>query len=185
MKEKKSLGARVRAIAESGKAVGMPKGFTTPQNKAKREAHIEVCKQLAELSDANGGYPITYLVYFAVGKNAHRIPVFLNGYTSFDEKKGKTIMSWLKLFAKHNDNQKLFRNTDVSHALCHFYDKISTKTNDFKAALARYPQSKQVKDFKEVVKGLTTTMIEVSEPKKSAAKRKQVKKRVKARVSAA
>ena len=79
----------------------------------------------------------------------------------------------------------MFRNTDVSHALCHFYDKISTKTNDFKAALARYPQSKQVKDFKEVVKGLTTTMIEVSEPKKRAAKRKQVKKRVKARVSAA
>ena len=152
--KKMTLDARVRAIAESGKAVGMPKGFTTPQNKEKRMTHIEVCKKLAEISNNNGNYPITYLVYFAVGKNAHRIPVFLNGYTSIDEKKAKTIMSWLKLFAKHNGNPKLFRNTDVSHAICRFYDTFSKKTKDFKAALEKYPQSEKVTDFKEVAEGL-------------------------------
>ena len=33
-------------------------------------------------------------------------------------------------------NEKLFKNPNVAHALCRFYDKYSTKTKDFKAALA-------------------------------------------------
>ena len=137
--KKVTIDSRVRAIAESGsgKGVGMPNWFTLPQNKEKRILHIDICKKLTELSNKYGNYPITYLVYFAVGKNAHRVPVFLGGYTNIDEKKAETIFSWLKLFAKYHKNEKLFKNPNVAHALCRFYDKYSTKTKDFKAALEK------------------------------------------------
>ena len=151
---KKSLETRVRAIAESGRGVGMPNWFNLPQNKDKRMLHIDICKKLAELSDANNHYPITYLVYFAVGKNAHRLPTFLSGYTKFDEKKAKTIFKWLALFAKHNKNEKLFRNPNLAHAICRFYDKYSTKTEDFKTALATYEPNPKVTNFKMVAEGL-------------------------------
>ena len=133
---KTTIDARVRAIAESGKGKGMPNWFNLPQNKEKRVLHIDICKKLAELSQKHGNYPITYLVYFAVGKNAHRLCTFLGGYTKSDEKKAETIFNWLSLFAKHHKNEKLFKNPNVAHALCRFYDKYSTKTKDFKAALA-------------------------------------------------
>jgi len=137
--KKKTIDARVRQIAESGngKGVGMPNWFSLPQNKDKRVLHIDICKKLTELSNKYGNYPITYLVYFAVGKNAHRVPTFLSGYDKIDEKKAETIFSWLKLFAKHHGNEKLFKNPNVAHALCRFYDKYSTKTKDFKAALEK------------------------------------------------
>jgi hypothetical protein len=154
-KDKKySLDARVRAIGESGKAKGMPNWFNLPQNKELRLLHINVCKKLVEISNANGNYPITYLVYFAVSKNAHRIPTFLGGYTTFNEKKAKKIFAWLKLFAKHNKNEKLFRNPNLADALCRFYDKYSTKTEDFKAALEKYEPNPKVTNFTMVAEGL-------------------------------
>lgn len=151
---KNSLEKRIRAIAESGKGKGMPNWFKLPQNNEKRALHIEVCKKLVEYSDANGNYPITYLVYFGVGKNAHRLPTFLGGYSNFDEKKVKKIFSWLKLFAKHNGNKKLFRNPNLAHALCRFYDKYSKKTEDFKAALEKYEPNPKVENFSMVANGL-------------------------------
>lgn len=136
--KKTTIDARVREIAKNGngKGIGMPKWFTLPQNKEKRDLHISICQKLTELSEKHGNYPITYLVYFAVGKNAHRLCTFLGGYDKIDEKKAETIFNWLSLFAKHHKNEKLFKNPNVAHALCRFYDKYSTKTKDFKAALA-------------------------------------------------
>ena len=134
----------------------MPNWFNLAQNKEKRLAHIDVCKKLTELSKANGNYPITYLVYFAVGKNAHRLPTFLGGYDKIDEKKAEKIFSWLKMFAEYHKNAKLFRNPNVAHALCRFYDKFSTKTKDFKAALMAMEKNPtiDVKNAKAIVEGL-------------------------------
>lgn len=153
---KNSLDTRVRTIAESGKCKGMPNWVCLPQNKEKRLLHIDICKKLAEYSNKNGNYPITYLVYFAVGKNAHRIPTFLGGYDKFNEKKADTIFKWLKMFAKYNGNEKLFRNPNVAHALCKFYDKVSTKTKDFKAAMEAMGSNPKVdvKNAKAVMGGL-------------------------------
>ena len=153
---KNSLETRVCAIAESGKAKGMPKKFNLPNNKENRALHIDICKKLAELSTKNGNYPITYLVYFAVGKNAHRLNVFLNGYTNINEKKAETIFKWAKMFAKYHKNDKLFRNPNVAHALCRFYDKFSTKTKDFKAALESMESNPKIdaKNSKAIVKGM-------------------------------
>ena len=50
---KTTIDARVRAIAESGKGKGMPNWFNLPQNKEKRVLHIDICKKLVELSNAN------------------------------------------------------------------------------------------------------------------------------------
>ena len=153
---KNSIDARVRAIAESGKAKGMPNWINLPQNKEKRVTHVEVCTKLAELSKKYGNYPITYLVYFAVGKNAHRIATFLSGYNKIDEKKAEKIFAWLALFAKYHKNDKLFRNPNVAHALCRFYDKFSTKTKDFKAAMESMESNPKidVKNAKAIVNGM-------------------------------
>ena len=157
-KEKFSLDTRVRLVAENngGKGVKMPVWFNLPQHKALRQQHIDICKGLVALSEANGNYPITYLVYFAVGKNAHRKEVFEDGYTKFDEKKAEKIFSWLKLFAKYHKNEKLFRNPNVAHALCRFYDKFSTKTKDFKAAMELMESNPKVdvKNAKAIVEGM-------------------------------
>ena len=157
-KEKFSLDTRVRLVAENegGKGVKMPAWFNLPQHKALRQQHIDICKGLVALSVANGNYPITYLVYFAVGKNAHRKEVFEDGYTRFDEKKAEKIFSWLKLFAKYHKNDKLFRNPNVAHALCRFYDKFSTKTKDFKAAMELMESNPKidVKNAKAIVEGM-------------------------------
>ena len=153
---KNSLDTRVRAIGESGKGKGMPNWFNLPQNKEKRLLHIDICKKLVELSNANGNYPITYLVYFAVGKNAHRLHIFLGGYDTINEKKAETIFKWLAMFAKYHKNDKLFRNPNVAHALCRFYDKFSTKTKDFKAAMELMESNPKVdvKNAKPIVEGM-------------------------------
>lgn len=157
-KKKFSLDTRVRAIAESGsgKGVKMPKWFTVPQNKERRALHISICEALAKLSTNNGNYPITYLVYFAVGKNAHRKEVFENGYTKINESKAEKIFSWLRLFAKHHKNEKFFRNANVAHAICAYYDKVSTKTKDFSAALKGMESnaSLKIKNANGVMKAL-------------------------------
>ena len=157
-KEVFSLTTRVNLVTEneSGKGVKMPKWFNLPQNRIRRQQHIDICKGLSALSKANGDYPITYLVYFAVGKNAHRKEVFEDGYTNFDEKKAKKIFSWLKLFAKYHKNPKFFRNPNVAHALCRFYDKYSTKTKDFEAAMEAMESNPNinVKNAKAIVEGL-------------------------------
>ena len=154
--KKNSLDTRVRSIGTSGKGKGMPNWFNLPQNKENRLLHIDICKKLVELSSANGNYPITYLVYFAIGKNAHRLPVFLSGYTTINEKKAETIFKWLKMFAKYHKNEKLFRNPNVAHALCRFYDKFSTKTKDFEAAMKLMESNPKidVKNAKPIVEGM-------------------------------
>jgi hypothetical protein len=154
--KKNSLDTRVRLIGTSGKGKGMPNWFNLPQNKEIRLLHIDICKKLVELSSANGNYPITYLVYFAIGKNAHRLPVFLSGYTTINEKKAETIFKWLKMFAKYHKNEKLFRNPNVAHALCRFYDKFSTKTKDFETAMKLMESNPKinVKNAKPIVEGM-------------------------------
>lgn len=116
---------------------------------AKRKTHHEICKQLVELADKYH-YPICYLVYFAIGKNAHRTYVFQDGYKVINLEKANTILEWLELFAKHHKNQKYFKNTDVSHCLTKFYEKISCKTKDFKTKLKAQPVMTKINNFKEI-----------------------------------
>lgn len=153
---KKTLAFLVAAIAETStfKGCGMSKAFLLPKNKERRATHIEVCKKLNEISTSNSNFPMSLLVYFAVGKNAHRLPVFQEGYTSIDEKKTTTILAWLKLFAKHCENPSLARNANVAHALTRVYENHTTSTKKFKAMLANCPKQKSWSNLSEVVAAL-------------------------------
>lgn len=104
------------------------------QYSKRKAAHVEVCKALVDAMDRYK-LPITLLVYLGVGKQAHRLSVIEKGYKSYDVDKVEKIVRWLKMFAHHSKNQRLYRDSVVVHALCSYYDKVSKKTRDFKAAL--------------------------------------------------
>ena len=167
MKEvvKKTLAVLVALVAstESFKGCGMSKAFLLPNNKENREKHIEVCKKLQEVSEANNKFPMSLLVYFAVGKNAHRLPVFKEGYTAIDEKKATTILAWLKLFAKHCEAPNLARNANVAHALVRVYENHTTSTKKFKEMLANVPKQKNWGNLSEVVAALGVPKVKKSE----------------------
>lgn len=150
MNKNGSLDKRVREHAQ-GKKLGR---FNLRQFASKKETHVDVCKRLVALSDANGGYPIGYLVYFAVGKNAHRTFVFDDGYKSINEDKAKTILEWLKTFSEQNGNPKLFRNADVAHAFCHIYDKVTQDFDEFRKIISRVPISPKVENYKSLIKAM-------------------------------
>ena len=151
MKEKLSLEMRVR-LASEGKGL-LPK-YNLGQFKDKKKKHVEICKKLLSLSESNGNFPITVLVYFAIDKSAHKSSVFDECYTSINIDKAKTILSWLKLFASHNRNGKLFRNANVAHVLTKYYDKVSKDTEDFEKVLSKSKPKPHCNSCKEIASAL-------------------------------
>jgi hypothetical protein len=65
----------------------------------------------------------------------------------------------------------LFRNPNVAHALCRFYDKFSTKTKDFKAAMESMEKNPKidVKNAKAIVEGLGIAKKQTEETELEAA----------------
>lgn len=151
MKEKLSLEMRVR-LASEGKGL-LPK-YNLGKFKDKKKKHVEICKKLLSLSESNGNFPITVLVYFAIDKSAHKSSVFDECYTSINMGKAKTILSWLKSFASHNRNGKLFRNANVAHVLTKYYDKVSKDTEDFEKVLSKSKPNPHFNSFKEIAAAL-------------------------------
>ena len=169
MKEKLSLEMRVRLASEG-------KGLLPKYNLG---------------HESNGNFPITVLVYFAIDKSAHKSSVFDECYTSINIDKAKTILSWLKLFASHNRNGKLFRNANAAHVLTKYYDKVSKDTEDFEKVLSKSKPNPHFNSFKEIATALKMeekpkvivtkakkSMEETKKSKKSVEKTKKSKKRV-------
>lgn len=153
MANEMSLEYKVRSNAE-GKMIA--KKLLVPQAKERKAAHIAVCKKLVELSDKHGQYPITYLVYFAVGKNAHRNEVIDNGYSTIDTNKAETILNWLHIVANANMNGKIVRNANLAHVLCKYYDKVSKETTDFEKVAKKIKADRNGKlgNFKEIAESI-------------------------------
>ena len=151
MQEKLSLDMRVR-LASEGKGL-LPK-YNLAQFKNKKERHIEICKKLISLSESNGNFPVTVLVYFAIDKSAHKSSVFDECYSNINVGKAKTILSWLRLFASHHMNGKLFRNANVAHVLTKYYDKVSVDTETFKKVLDKSKPNPRLNSFKEIASAL-------------------------------
>lgn len=180
MKEKLSLEMRVR-LASEGKGL-LPK-YNLGQFKDKKKKHVEICKKLLSLSESNGNFPITVLVYFAIDKSAHKSSVFDECYTSINMDKAKTILSWLKSFASHNRNGKLFRNANVAHVLTKYYDKVSKDTEDFEKVLSKSKPNPHFNSFKEIATALKMeekpkVIVTKAKAKKSAVETKKSKKSV-------
>ena len=171
-----SLDTHIRAIANGT----MSADYTWAEDAEKREFMIEACKALVTLADTfndrnsmghfpkggvgfthtKGGiakpFPMSFLVYFAVSKEAHREPTLNKGWKSFDEKKAKDIIKMLKYFGEYNGNNNLSRNDKIVHAITKYYEKRSNKLADFKSDLERYwtPYPKTPSTMKEVTIGL-------------------------------
>ena len=143
---KKSLEERVREIAS-----GVDNATFIP-DEDKRRAHIEVCKKLVELSDNHGKYPITYLVYFSIGKNAHRTEVFNEGYSHVDEGKAETVFKMLGMFSSWHENPKLFRNPNTAHIFCKYYESRGGNVDfdKFKREIEAYTPNPKITAFNRV-----------------------------------
>ena len=112
--------------------------------RAKR--HHDICVELVRIA-TEYEFPYSALVYFAVGKDAHRKFVFEEGYKTIDVKKAETILKWLKKFAKYNNNQSFYTSDKVVHAFCKFYQEVSTKDKDFNIGMKNF-EKRPSKTFK-------------------------------------
>ena len=87
--------------------------------------HRDICKELVRLSTEHHNFPYTPLVYFAVGCDAHKKPIFEKGYKSINIEKAETILRWLEWFADYNNNPKFFACDKIVHAFTKFYTEYS------------------------------------------------------------
>ena len=146
--KKVTLDEKVRAVA-----IGKTKAVTTEMR--------TICQELVNLADSfndrnNRGqlmkkgqsftatkkgiakpFPMSFLVYIAVSRDAHKESVFNSGYKSIDVKKAKVVMNMCKFFGLYNGKTMWSRNDRVVHACCKFYDKISPKYKDFEDMLKK------------------------------------------------
>ena len=126
-------------------------------NNAKR--HHDICVELVRLATEHK-FPYSALVYFAVGKDAHRKFVFERGYDTINTKKAETILKWLKKFAEYNRNPKFYTCDKIVHAFCKFYQEVSTKDKDFNRGMKAFEKMpaplhkpsdfKTMRDFYEI-----------------------------------
>lgn len=88
--------------------------------KSEKNIHHNVCKQLMEYHQTSG-FPITVLVYIAVGTNAHRPMVFEKGYQRFDKERLDKAIKYCTIFSKKYGEQ--YRtNALVAHGICRYLD---------------------------------------------------------------
>ena len=146
MEKRKSLEERVREIASG------VDNATFISDEDKRRTHIEVCKKLVDLSDSHGKYPVTYLVYFSIGKNAHRTEVFDKGYSRIDEDKAETVFKMLEMFSYWHENPKLFRNPNTAHIFCKYYENRGGNVDfgKFKREIEAYTPNPKITTFNRV-----------------------------------
>lgn len=132
---KAKLENRIRAMATAklGK-------YNLSQYKTLKEnflRHKEICAQLVALSEKHN-VPCCYVIYFAVGKDAHKNPVFEKGYKSINIEKAEAIIDFTKAVQAYLGMKT---PTDaLFHAVTKFYEKGNTNIAIFKSMLATAPQ---------------------------------------------
>lgn len=93
--------------------------------------HHNICKKLVEYSDSHDKFPMTLLVYIAVGRNAHRKYVFEKGYTNFDVKTADRVLYLADIFAK-KFGEKTRTNDRLIHAIFRYVHKCDGGVLKFK-----------------------------------------------------
>lgn len=82
--------------------------------------HNQICKQLVELSDKNN-FPMTLLVYVAVGTSAHKPLVFEKKYHRIERERAEMVIKLCDIFAKRFGN-KWRTNEKLVHMVCRYLD---------------------------------------------------------------
>lgn len=154
--KKMTLALRVKMTAENGYAEGMNESYNGLGD-GEKNVHVGVCKGLVKLSETHNNYPITYLVYFAVGKNAHRTGIYQDGYSNLNVQKANIIFEMLRIFSEHHKNKKLFTNPNLAHVMCKYYDKNKNDEGEidikaFKALVEQDPSDPNITTFERVNK---------------------------------
>lgn len=150
MAEKLSLDVLVR-LAASNK---IPTKYNLAQfkeDKARMVLHKQICEDVVRIADENK-VPITYLVYFMVGKDCHKVSTFNKGYVSCNPIKAMAIIRMAKEFAAHHGYKK---PTDrVYHAMTAFYERVSTDYDVFAARLAAMQPNHNFTLVKDIYKAM-------------------------------
>lgn len=145
--EKKSLNVLVRLAA----VAKIPSKLNLMQFKADKEKcalHKRICADLVRLSDEHK-IPMSFLVYLAISKTAHKISEFNKGYTKFNEERAVAIIKMAKAFAAHNGMST--PSDRVYHAMDTIYSKVTTDYNEFIAKLELMPQNKKFANVKDLL----------------------------------
>lgn len=135
---------------ENHQVYGRFERFAATEEEYKRlTTHHTICQRLYALSKENDDFPYTSLVYFAIGKSAHKQSEFHKGYSWMDLKKTEKILKWLTKLAKHCKDPKYKKYDVIVHAIVKFYEKISQDDKIFNAVLSQFnPEGKKVGDWK-------------------------------------
>lgn len=112
---------------EAKKNVGI---YNFSKCKESKVRHHNVCKELVELADTHN-FPMTLILYIAVGTNAHRKHVFEKGYYSLNRKKAEEVIKLCEVFAK-KFGEKARTNDKVVHMISRYYDYMGKKPLMFK-----------------------------------------------------
>lgn len=95
-----------------------------------RVRHHLICKRLVELADKHD-FPMTLMLYIAVGTNAHRKPVFEKGYDYINPEKVEQVVKLCEVFGK-KFGAKARTNDKVVHMISRYYDIMGKKPLMFK-----------------------------------------------------
>lgn len=145
---KAKLENRIRSMASArlGK-------YNLSQYKALKEnflRHKEICAQLVAISEKHN-VPCCYIIYFAVGKDAHKNVTFEKGYKSINVEKAEDIIELTKAFQSYL-NMKVATDK-LYHAVTKFYEKGNTNVSTFKSMLLTAPPCEEKgHDFKAFCK---------------------------------
>lgn len=82
--------------------------------------HNGICKKLVNYADKHN-FPMTLLVYIAIGTNAHRPIVFEKGYTKINEERTELVLKLCEIFAKKFGNNWR-TNGHLVHTICRYVD---------------------------------------------------------------
>ena len=144
--KKKTLGEWIREVATSK----IPSRFNLAQfkeQKAKYIVHKNICENIIKIHEETK-CPIGYILY-AIGKDYHKMVVFKQMYTKFDENRVRAVIDMAKAFAAHNGMST--PSDRVYHAMDTIYSKVTTDYNEFIAKLELMPQNKKFANVKDLL----------------------------------
>lgn len=102
--------------------------FNFMKNQTEKEIvinHHKICKELVRLSREKN-FPITTLVYVAIGTNAHKPSVFAKYYRKINTERALTVIELNKMFSDRF-GEKWFGYANLVHLLSRFIDLGGTK----------------------------------------------------------
>ena len=124
--------------------------YNFPQFKAEKETLLNrkaICEELVKISE-DSGCPLSFLVYFAVSKQAHRPTNFEKEYVKFNKDKALAIIAMAKEFSAFHGMKK--PNDKAYHGICAYYERCDADFDNFMVALKKMTPCKKFATAKDI-----------------------------------